>query len=101
MAVMEILFLGQLDVLADETYRGSKLSELFGRAEVEPHAQEKCTLDEHYGIACKDLNNAVDGSIMLLGNYTNNMDHDCILSNSLNDADDCKKLIPKQSSDPK
>ena len=32
MAVMEMLFLGHLDVLADKTFRGSRLSELLGQA---------------------------------------------------------------------
>merc|ERR1712216_692351 len=66
MAIMQKLFLGKLDVLADQTYRGSKLSKLFGQREMEPcvHADEKlgesCAADDlaAYGsLACKDSTN--------------------------------------------
>lgn len=105
MAVIEMLFLGQVDVLADETYRGHKLRELFGQHQMEAYLDAEEELGENHNtdkddvsFACKELTNAVEANFTP-ANCTNNVDDDCILNSSRKDNKRCKKLVTKHSSD--
>lgn len=70
MAVLEVLFLGQLGDLADEMYRGTKLCELFDAQPGEACAEAEQVVDCNTAEDCA-LTNEVDQDKMLIVQYSN------------------------------